>query len=60
MKGEIMIKIFDIKNYEELICPEHYINLLYRIENNELVLKCEFCGYTLVQLTEDRKKQLGF
>lgn len=45
-----MIKIFETKHYEELICPKHHINLVYRIENNEMIMKCEWCDYTLLLL----------
>ena len=48
-----------MKNPDEFVCPKHHIRLTYRKENDELVLKCEGCDYTLVPLTEERKKILG-
>lgn len=54
-----MITIFEIKNPNEFICPKHHIKLTYKKENDELVLKCDWCEYTLVPLTDERKKELG-
>jgi len=54
-----MLKIFDIVDYEELICPKHHINLNYKKENNQLVLKCEWCNYTLIPLTHELKMEIG-
>ena len=54
-----MITIFEIKNPDEFLCPKHHIHLTYRKENDELVLKCGWCDYTLVPLTGDIKKELG-
>lgn len=45
-----MEKIFNIANWEELVCPKHHIRLTYKRENGELVLKCDWCDYTLVPL----------
>lgn len=55
-----MIEIFEIlKNPGESVCPKHHIDLVYRVENDELILKCEWCNYTLVPVTEERLKVLG-
>ncbi len=42
--------IFKTSEWEELICPTHHIRLTYKHENDELVLKCDWCDYTLVPL----------
>ena len=54
-----MIKIFKTSDWDELVCPKHHIRLTYQKENEELILKCDWCDYTLVPLTEERKKMLG-
>jgi len=54
-----MITIFESKYPDEMICPVHHIKLTYKHENNELVLKCDWCDYTLVPLTTERKEKLG-
>lgn len=53
-----MIKIFETKNPDELVCPKHHIKLTYKKEDEELTLKCDWCDYTLILLTNERKKKL--
>lgn len=53
------MKIFHTSKPEELICPKHHIPLKYRKENNEVVLKCEWCNYTLVPATNERKARMA-
>lgn len=52
------MKIFTIKKPDELVCPIHHIELTYQHDkdNGELILKCDWCDYTLVPLTDERKK----
>jgi len=56
MEHKIITNIFA----EPQICPKHHIDLVYRIENDELILKCEWCDYTLVPFNcENCKKIIG-
>ena len=54
-----MIKIFSTSRPDELVCPEHHIKLTYFNTGEELELRCDWCDYTLVPLTDERKKLLG-
>lgn len=51
--------IYETKDWEDLLCPKHHIRLTYQNENGELVLKCDWCNFTLVPLTQKRKEMLG-